>query len=56
MPSECKIRSWVLWDSVPRITVLAKAGSNLAVRRVQLRFSVVRSEKLVTEAEGSSGT
>jgi hypothetical protein len=30
-----KIWSWVLWDSEPRITVLARASSNLAVRQAK---------------------
>jgi hypothetical protein len=30
-PSDSKIWSWVPWDSEPRITVLARAISNLAV-------------------------
>jgi hypothetical protein len=29
-PSDSKIWSWVPWDSEPRITVLARASSNLA--------------------------
>jgi hypothetical protein len=30
-PWESKIWSWVLWDSEPRITMLVRASSNLAV-------------------------
>jgi hypothetical protein len=30
-PWDSKIWAWVLWDSEPRITVLAKASSSLAV-------------------------
>jgi hypothetical protein len=30
-PSESKVWSWVLWGSEPRIAVLARTRSNLAV-------------------------
>jgi hypothetical protein len=33
-PPDSKIWSWVLWDSEPRITVLAMASSNLAVSQL----------------------
>jgi hypothetical protein len=36
VPQHSKIWSWVLWDSEPRITVLARASSNLAVSQIWL--------------------
>jgi hypothetical protein len=36
--SDSKIRSWVPWDLEPRITVLARASSNLAVSQIQTPF------------------
>jgi hypothetical protein len=42
-PSESKIRSWVRWDSEPRVTVLARASINLSVSQ---SVSIVQWQKL----------
>jgi hypothetical protein len=33
-PSKSKIRSWVLWDSEPRVTLLARTSNNLLDKHV----------------------
>jgi hypothetical protein len=50
-PSDSKIWSWVSWDSEPRITMLARAISNLAVSESVIEWEWERAGSLPSRGE-----